>query len=162
MGHAGVAELLPWQAERHPAKGETVGMAGDPPLQRVALSGDARGDSYRHRIGLGVEADQRVAGPVGPAHIPGEGHGAVVGGEGDGQLMLPVLAQLLQIFARMARGHAGSGGNGHVPWSLQAVDLLRSFVVPRVEARRVGQECVWTVKSGWAGADKKKKKIIKQ
>src|SRR3546814_3628018 len=112
MRQSVLAGPLPMEGERRLAKGETVEMAGDRPLQRLALSGDARVDSYRQRIGRGVEADQRVAGPVGPARIPGEGHGAVVGGEGDGQIMLPVLAQLLQLFARMARGHAGSGGNG--------------------------------------------------
>src|SRR3546814_6368280 len=54
-----------------------------------------------------------IAGPVGAARVLGEGHGAVVGGEFDGQIMLPVLAELLQIFARLRGGHAGGGGHGH-------------------------------------------------
>src|SRR3546814_18443948 len=101
MRQAVLAGPLPMEGERRLAKGETVEMAGDRPLPRLALSGDARVDSYRQRIGRGVAAVPRVAGPVGPALLTGGGNRAVGGWVGAGQIMMPLFERFLQIFTRI-------------------------------------------------------------
>src|SRR3546814_2606219 len=68
-------------------------MAGDRALQRLELPLGAGVDPNRQRVRRSVEGHPCIAGPVGAARVLGEGHGAVVGGEFDGQIMLPVLAE---------------------------------------------------------------------
>src|SRR3546814_4799457 len=90
-------DRLPVEGQRRLAKGEAVEVTGEDALQSLELRFAARVDPHRERIGARVERREPVAGPVGAARIPWEGHGAVLGGEFDGQIMLLMLAELLKI-----------------------------------------------------------------
>src|SRR3546814_7219878 len=97
----------------YPTLFRSVEMAGDRALQRLESPLGAGVDPNRQRVRRSVEGHTCIAGPVGAARVLGEGHGAVVGGDSAGPIMLPVLAGLLQIFARLRGGNAGDGGAGH-------------------------------------------------
>ncbi len=72
-------------------------MARDGALQSLELPSDPGVDTDLQPVGSGIEGHQGIARSVGPARILRKGHGAVVGGELDLQIMLPMLAQMLQI-----------------------------------------------------------------
>ena len=109
--HVGAARTalrrLPVERQRRLAEGEAIEMARDRALQSFELLGDVASIRTASAVVAGVEGDQRVARPVGAARILGEDDRAVLGGEFDREIVLPVLAQLLEIFAGARGRHAG-------------------------------------------------------
>src|SRR5690606_31078790 len=99
----GLDTVLPIERQRRLAEGETVEVAGHHvlhPFGRLAVPGLDRDDQG---LVLGRQCDEGV----------GKAHRAMVRGETDLQLVAPVLAQLLEIFAGAFRRHARDG-EGHV------------------------------------------------
>src|SRR3546814_17867964 len=94
-----LGEPLPIEGERRLAEGEAVEMAGDRALQRLELTLSAGVDPNRQRVRRSVEGHPCLAGPGGAARVLGEGNGAVVGGDFDGQIMPPGLGEVLRAFS---------------------------------------------------------------
>jgi len=69
-------------------------------------------DPHGEPVRSGLEGHDRIARPVGPARVPGKAYLAALGGEFDGQIMLPMLAELVQIFACIKGGNMRCGGYG--------------------------------------------------
>src|SRR3989344_4909172 len=88
-------------------------MAFERALQPVALALGAGVDRADERAFFGIERDQGVGGPVRPARILREGDLPVRLVEAHRQIVLPVLADLLQIFAGTGRRDAGGGDEAH-------------------------------------------------
>src|SRR3989344_3306364 len=95
---------LPVERQRRFAEGEAIEVARDGALQTLELAVDAGIDADRQRIRAGIEGHQPVARPVGAAGVLGKGHGAMVGGGFDREVVLPMLAQLLEVFAGLPGG----------------------------------------------------------
>src|SRR3546814_9201796 len=71
------------------------------------MVGAARVDTDRQRVRVRIEGDERVVRPGRAPCILGEGHGAMLGGEGDREIMLPMLAQLMEVFASVGGRNLG-------------------------------------------------------
>src|SRR3546814_10568039 len=89
------------------AKREGVEVTSDDGCQRFQRVGDGRVEADRKGVGVRIERDERVISPGRAARILGECHGAMPGGEFDGKIMLPMLAQLLEIFASVRGRNLG-------------------------------------------------------
>src|SRR3546814_14809170 len=87
---------MPVEGQGRFAKSEAVEVTRDDAFHRFQMVGAARVDADRQRVGVRIESDERVIRPGRAARILGECHGAMPGGEFDGKIMLPMLAQLLE------------------------------------------------------------------
>src|SRR3546814_9439742 len=104
---------MPVEGQGRFAKSEAVEVTRDDAVHRFQMVDAARVDADRQRVGVRIESDERVIRPGRAARILGECHGAMPGGEFDGKIMLPMLAQLLEIFASVRGRNLGDRTRHH-------------------------------------------------
>src|SRR3569623_2201517 len=105
----------PVERQRCLANGEAIEMARHGALQAFELPFDTGIDTNIARRLARIEGDGRIRRPVRAARVPGEYDRAVIGVALNREVVLPMLAQLLEIFAGARRRYRGGCGNGHRP-----------------------------------------------
>jgi hypothetical protein len=80
---------------------EAIEMACNRALQRVQLLGGACLQPAFETVAMRLQGQRGVSGPVGAARIAREHDGARIRRERDGEVVAPVLAELLQIAAAL-------------------------------------------------------------
>src|SRR3569832_1571924 len=97
----------PVERQRRLAEGEAIEVTCHGALQAFELSVHAGIDAHLERDFAGVDGDEAFAWPIRAACILREYDGAVLRCELNREVVLPVLAQLLEIFAGARGRHRG-------------------------------------------------------
>src|SRR5581483_3827493 len=125
--HSGIA---PVEFQLALAEGKALEMAHDGALQRFELPVGAGGDAAFERVIMRRHRKGRISRPIGAAGVLREDHRAGFRRKIDREVVLPVLAELLQIAAGLLGRHAGGRFNHHpdpCTWSGDTVAAPQNF-----------------------------------